>query len=135
MIQSYFCKFFILFYYKYTKLNRQIYENGTYLQKQNVLKVEGLDRHAVLVFEDQELGENRHAEDSTEADWLAGCRKQRERQFNITAGKASELPAFSHERVVQIAGLSLALVRAHTAAVFKNLIQLEHSYKNDYFSF
>lgn len=40
---------FLFFYYKYTKLDRQIYESGSYLHKQVLGGGEGPDRHAVLV--------------------------------------------------------------------------------------
>lgn len=40
-------------------------------------------------FKDQGRDEDRHAEDLTEDDWLAGYRKQRENTFKLAAGKDS----------------------------------------------
>lgn len=75
------CKSFIylfFFYFKYTKSEQTNLVKMNYLQereeKKKLLKLEQEWSH-VLVFRDQ-THVGRHAEDWTEADWLAGCRKK-----------------------------------------------------------
>lgn len=69
---DYTCKC-LLFYYKYTKPDRQICENG-YLQKHQFGGE--LDSQSCAGFRRRQEGDQHlHAEDSTEADWVGACRR------------------------------------------------------------